>query len=82
MSKLWILFSSYILVIIGLFFYSFTQVDLSLTLSRLSIYQTLEKQFQYIGFYQRPFICSNIFYNCILLFLFYFLFLYLAKKRI
>jgi hypothetical protein len=37
-----------------LFLFSYTQVDLSLTLSQLSIYQTIEKTFQHIGFYQRP----------------------------
>jgi len=37
-----------------LFLYSFTQVDLSLTLSRASIFQTIEKSFQYIGWFNRP----------------------------
>ena len=80
MSKLKLLFSSYILLIIALFFYSFTQVDLNLTLSQASIYQTLEKQFQYIGFFQRP--LSAVIFSTIVffLFVFYVLFLYLAKK--
>ena len=37
-----------------LFLYSFTQVDLSLTLSRASIFQTIEKSFQYVGWFNRP----------------------------
>lgn len=37
-----------------LFLYSFTQVDLSLTLSKASIVQTIEKGFQYIGWFNRP----------------------------
>lgn len=37
-----------------LFLYSYTQVDLSLTLSRASIYQSIEKGFQYIGWFNRP----------------------------
>ena len=37
-----------------LFLYSFTQVDLSLTFSQASIYQTIEKGFQYIGWFNRP----------------------------
>lgn len=45
---------SFVLVIIALFLYSFTQVDLSLTLSRASLYQTIEKTFQHIGYFNRP----------------------------
>jgi len=37
-----------------LFLFSYTQVDLSLTLSEASLFQTVQKAFQYIGFYQRP----------------------------
>lgn len=44
----------YCVVIFALFLYSYTQVDLSLTLSRISIWQTIEKAFQYIGYFQRP----------------------------
>lgn len=80
MIKLKLLFSSYVLSLIALFLYSFTQVDLSLTLSQVSFFQTLEKQFQYIGFFQRPF--SALIFSLILIVLFisYFSFLYFAKK--
>lgn len=44
----------YIITILALFFYSYTQVDLSLTLSRISVWQVIEKSFQYIGYFQRP----------------------------
>lgn len=44
----------WILVAAGLFLYSFTQVDLSLTLSRASFLQDIEKGFQYIGWFNRP----------------------------
>ncbi len=44
----------YALAALCLFFFSYTQVDLSLTLSQASIFQTIQKAFQYIGFYQRP----------------------------
>jgi len=37
-----------------LFVYSYTQVDLSLTLSQVSIWQTIQKQLQYIGYFNRP----------------------------
>ncbi|HUD09743.1 MAG TPA: hypothetical protein VMR77_03000 [Patescibacteria group bacterium] len=80
MNKLKLLFSSYILLLVGFFTYSFTQVDLSLTLSRLSVYQTIEKSLQHIGFYQRP-LSTLIFIIIVsLLFIFYCAFLYLAKK--
>ncbi len=45
---------SFLLVILFLFFYSFTQIDLSLTLSQASIWQDIQKNFQYIGYFNRP----------------------------
>src|SRR3990167_10813543 len=65
----------------SLFFYSFTQVDLSLTLSQSSIWQVIQKQFQHIGFFERA--TSTYLYTIIvsLLFVFYFIFLYLARKK-
>lgn len=72
----------YLGVIISLFLYSFTQVDLSLTLSKLSIYQTTEKYFQHVGYFQRP-LSAGIYISIIfLLFVFYFLFLSFAKKNL
>ncbi len=44
----------YILASVVLFLYSYTQVDLGLTLSRVSIYQTVQKSFQYVGYFDRP----------------------------
>jgi hypothetical protein len=44
----------YGLAAICLFLFSYTQVDLSLTLSQASIFQTIQKTFQYVGFYMRP----------------------------
>ena len=38
----------------SLLLYSFTQVDLSLTLSQVSIWQGIQKFFQYIGYFNRP----------------------------
>lgn len=70
----------YIFTIIALFLYSYTQVDLNLTLSQISVWQTIEKFFQNIGWFQRP--LSTILYVSILLLLtvFYGLFLWLAEK--
>lgn len=39
---------------VGLLLFSFTQIDLSLTLSDKSLIQSVQRNFQYVGFYQRP----------------------------
>jgi len=67
----------YPLTVIALFIYSFTQVDLSLTLSQVSVYQFVEKYLQQIGFFQRP--LSTVIYIVILVFLLIFYFLFLQK---
>ena len=66
---------------ITLLLYSFTQVDLSLTLSRVSIYQTIEKAFQYVGWFNRP--LSTYLYLLILgaMFTLYGITLNLARKK-
>jgi len=71
----------YLLTVAALFIYSFTQVDLSLTLSQVSVYQFVEKYLQQIGFFQRP--LSTLIYIVILtiLTLFYLKFLRLALKK-
>jgi hypothetical protein len=80
MNKLRLLFASYVLILVGFFVYSFTQVDLNLTLSKVSFFQTAEKSLQYVGFFQRP-ISTIIFIIIVgLLFIAYVLFLFLAKK--
>lgn len=80
MKKLSILFGSYFVLLVGLFLYSYTQVDLSLTMSRASIFQTIEKGFQYIGYFDRP-LSTELYVGIVaLLFLFYFLFIYFAQK--
>ena len=80
MKRETVFFVSYIIVVIALFIYSFTQVDLSLTLSQSSIYQYFQKSLQYVGFFQRP--LSALIFSVIpfLLFTFYLSFLYLAKR--
>lgn len=71
----------YLLSAVGLFFYSFTQIDLGLTLSRISIWQSAEKFFKNIGYFQRP-LSSAIFIVIILfLFLFYLLILNAIRKK-
>src|SRR3989338_5972323 len=61
-------FSGYIVAAIALLFFSYTQVDLNLTLSRASLVQTIQKGFQFVGFYQRP--LSTLIYVSILFSLF------------
>jgi hypothetical protein len=56
----------YIIISLALFLFSYTQVDLNLTLSQVSIFQTIQKSFQYIGFYQRP-LATTIFAGIVML---------------
>jgi len=44
----------YALASVALVLFSYTQVDLNLTLSRAGVVQVVQKAFQYVGFYQRP----------------------------
>lgn len=50
-KKLLIFYSIFLFV---LFFYSFTQIDLSLTFSRIEFFQQIVKSFQYVGYFNRP----------------------------
>lgn len=52
--RFFIILFGYIFISFILFLYSYTQVDLNMTLSQASIWQMIQKGFQYIGFYQRP----------------------------
>lgn len=81
MKKIYFLIVSYFVTILGLFLYSYTQVDLSLTLSRASIFQTVEKAFQYVGYFQRPLSTGLYIALLIVLFIFYGIFLFLAAKQ-
>lgn len=73
--------AGFLATIIGLFFYSFTQVDLGLTLTRASVWQGIQTWFQHIGYFDRP-VSTYLYTGLItLLFLFYFLFLKVAKEK-
>lgn len=48
LTPLWVLSAGLLLL------YSFTQVDLSLTLSQSGLFQDIQKGFQYIGWFNRP----------------------------
>lgn len=72
---------SYWLLAISLFLYSYTQVDLNLTLSQWSIWQVIQTSFQYIGWFERP-LSTAIFLSIIFLFsIFYFLLLWFIQKE-
>lgn len=43
-----------LILAISLFFYSYTQVDLNLTLSAFSIWQVIQTSFQHVGWFNRP----------------------------
>lgn len=71
----------YLTAVFGLFFYSFTQVDLSLTLSQASWWQTAQKFFQHIGYFNRPLSTAIYVALASILFVLYIIFIKLAKKK-
>jgi hypothetical protein len=72
----------YFLVVVSLLLYSFTQVDLSLTLSRNLLLNSIVDAFQNIGYFHRP-LSAYLFIGIIVfLFGFYLYFLKLASKNI
>lgn len=75
------LITGYFIAIIGLFLYSFTQIDLGLTLSQVSVWQTAEKIFKNIGYFQRPLSGSIFTVIALLLFVFYLLILNAVHKK-
>lgn len=78
-SNIKLIFACYLLIIVGLFFYSYTQVDLNLTLSKVSVWQYIQKAFQNIGWFQRD-LSTNIYLVLVfLLAIFYFFILQLIK---
>ena len=64
-----------------LFLYSFTQIDLSLTFSRITFLRNLVTSFQYIGYFNRPLSAFIYVTSLILLYCFYFYFLKQASKK-
>lgn len=63
-----IIFPLWIIGVIALFLYSYTQVDLSLTLSQASFFRDIQTSFQYIGWFNRP--VSTLLYCSIVILLF------------
>ncbi len=79
--KFKILLGFYFTVIASLFLYSFTQIDLSLTFSRIEILRNIVKSFQYIGYFNRPLSAAIYTTIIILLFGFYLYFMRLGIKK-
>lgn len=76
-----ILLIGYIIASLALFLYSYTQVDLNLTLSRVSVWQVIQKWFQSIGYYNRPLSTGIYMGILVLLFVLYGLVLRLVQRR-
>jgi hypothetical protein len=79
--KLKLLFAGYALTLAGLFLYSFTQIDLSLAISRNPAFQAIVVSFQHIGYFERPLSALLYILLLVLLFGFYITFLVLATKE-
>ncbi len=71
----------YITTFLLLFLYSYTQVDLGLTLTRISIWQVVQQSFQYIGYFNRPLSTGIYVVLLFLLFNFYLFFLSFTKNK-
>lgn len=71
----------YLITIVALFLYSFTQVDLNLTLSQASWWQTVQKFFQHVGYFNRPLSSALYVILVLLLFFFYVVFIKFAQKN-
>lgn len=70
----------YSILLFGVLIYSFSQVDLNLTISSNFYYQLFQKQLLYLGYFNRP--LSTLFYIIIVLFLFIFYLLILRLARL
>jgi hypothetical protein len=71
----------YSIVLLGLFVYSFSQIDLSLTFSRIETLRNIVGYFQHIGYFERPLSTYIYISIVVLLFIFYIVFLRLAAKK-
>src|SRR3989344_7816928 len=77
-----ILLPLWVISAIALFLYSYTQVDLSLTLSQVSVWQGIQKAFQYVGYFNRP-LSTYLFLGIIaFMFLLYCVTLRMVSKKI
>ncbi len=76
-----VIYISFVVFLIAFFLYSFTQIDLGLTFSRIGFLRSLVRTFQEIGYFQRP-LSTRLYISFLVIFhLFYFFFLYLAHGK-
>lgn len=80
-GEIFMIMWGYIVASIALFLFSYTQVDLNLTLSQVSIWQGIQKVFQYVGYYQRPLATTIYIVIISVLLIAYCLLLIAAKKK-
>lgn len=78
----YILFAFYALILCVLFAFSLTQIDLSLTLSNISLLYGVQDFFQYIGFFNRPFATEWYVILLVMYYVSYILFLIFSFKRL
>lgn len=76
-----VVIGSWFLVFGFLFLYSFTQVDLGLTLNRTSVISEIQKSFQYVGYFQRPLSTYLFISMSILIFVLYLWTLFLVHRK-
>lgn len=65
----------------GLFLFSYTQVDLGLTLVKFSIFQVIEKAFQHVGYFNRPLSVGLYLVLLLAFFLLYWFVIYIVKRK-
>jgi hypothetical protein len=81
MKYLKLLACLYVLTLLGLFLYSFTQIDLSLTFSRIDILRNIVSSFQWVGYFNRPLSTFIYIFLLVSLFNFYLGFIVMAYTK-
>ena len=77
--KFFLLFAVYCLLFTAFVIYSYTQVDLNLTLSNNTIYQSIQSQLTNIGYFNRP-LSTIIFFFLVLSCTFLYLFIFKFRR--
>lgn len=78
-SKRYLFFTVYFLLFVFLTLYSYSQIDLNLTLTGNPVYQSFQKQMIWLGYFNRP--LSSLIYAIIILLLFLFYIFILRSVR-
>lgn len=78
-ASFWFFILGYLLVAFLVFIYSYSQIDLNLTLSGNIIYQSFQQNLIQLGYFQRPLSAKIYFLLCVFMFAFYLLIVKLAK---